>query len=69
MTGNWNTWAMLRSCGEARVTSRPSKRTVPCDGVSRPDIRFSKVVLPQPDGPSSAKAPPSANSIFSGSSA
>ena len=35
---------------------------------SSPDTQLSKVVLPQPDGPSKA-APPSRNVNFSGSSA
>ena len=54
MTGNWNTCAMLRCCGVWSVTSTPSNFTVPCDGVMSPDTMFSIVVLPQPDGPSSA---------------
>ncbi|EWS62831.1 hypothetical protein Y695_03938 [Hydrogenophaga sp. T4] len=54
MTGNWNTWAMLRCCGVARVMSWPSNLTLPCDGTSRPDMMLSMVVLPQPEGPSKA---------------
>ncbi len=46
-----------------------SNLTPPCDGFTRPEMMFSKVVLPQPEGPSSAYAPPSSNVIFSGSSA
>jgi hypothetical protein len=45
---------MLRSCGVARVMSRPSNFTVPCEGTSRPEMMLSMVVLPQPEGPSSA---------------
>jgi hypothetical protein len=54
MTGNWNTCAMLRCCGLSFVTSRPSKLRPPCDGVTSPETMFSNVVLPQPEGPSSA---------------
>ena len=32
MTGNWNTWAMLRSAGASRVTSRP---VVPAAALSK----------------------------------
>ena len=69
MTGNWNTCAMFRCCGERCVTSSPSNLTVPCDGITRPEMMFSIVVLPQPEGPSSAYAPPSSKRILSGSSA
>ena len=44
--------ALLRST--ASVTSLPSNSTCPCDGVTRPEMMLSSVVLPQPDGPSSA---------------
>ena len=60
---------MLRACGVARVTSWPSKRTVPCEGTTSPDMMLSMVVLPQPEGPSKAYAPPSSKVIFSGSKA
>ena len=40
--------------GVASVTSRPSNRMRPSVGRSRPEIRLRSVVLPQPDGPSSA---------------
>ena len=36
------------------VMSVPSNRIFPRDGVTMPEIRLSSVVLPQPDGPSSA---------------
>ena len=54
MTGNWNTWAMFRCCGVRAVTSTPSNLTVPRDGLTRPETMLSSVVLPHPDGPSSA---------------
>ena len=54
MDKTWNTCAMLRRSGERSVTSRSSKRMRPSVGVSRPDMMLSSVVLPQPDGPSSA---------------
>jgi hypothetical protein len=69
MTGNWNTWAMFRCCGVRPVTSTPSNFTVPRDGLMRPETMLSSVVLPHPDGPSSAYAPPSAKLMTSGSSA
>ena len=53
-TGNWNTWAMLRRSVGTRVMSRPSNSSRPCEGITRPEMMFSNVVLPQPDGPSSA---------------
>jgi len=40
--------------GESAVTSLPSNKMRPSVGVSRPEIRLRSVVLPQPDGPSSA---------------
>ncbi|MNT18278.1 hypothetical protein D3C72_1534690 [compost metagenome] len=53
-TGNWNTWAMLRACGDSWLTGLPSNSTSPWDGVSSPEMMLSKVDLPQPDGPSKA---------------
>ena len=41
------------------VTSRPSMRTVPFDGLRRPVASFMKVDLPQPDGPTMAMNSPS----------
>jgi len=60
---------MLRCCGVRPVTSTPSNFTLPCEGLTRPETMLSSVVLPQPEGPSSAYAPPSSKLIFSGSSA
>ena len=40
--------------GVASVTSLPSNRMRPSVGLRSPEIRLSKVVLPQPEGPSSA---------------
>ncbi|MNN66172.1 hypothetical protein D3C81_1817310 [compost metagenome] len=28
-TGNWNTWAMLRACGDSALTGLPSNSTSP----------------------------------------
>ena len=58
-TGNWKTWATLRFAVSKSVTSTPSKYTRPTDGVSNPEMMLRSVVLPQPDGPSSATALPS----------
>ena len=49
-----------RSAAEAKVTSAPSNNTWPASGNSRPAIVRSSVVLPEPDGPSSASSSPSA---------
>ena len=45
---------MLRFCVVCVVTSTPSNRILPREGVTMPEIKFNSVVLPQPDGPSSA---------------
>ena len=42
----------------ARWTSSPSNSTAPASGISRPAISRSSVVLPQPEGPSSATSSP-----------
>src|SRR6185503_17432257 len=52
--------AMSRSLGGMALTTRSPISTVPPSGRSRPAITFSRVDLPQPDGPSST-----ANSPFS----
>ena len=49
--------------------SLPSTRTVPTSAVSKPATMRSAVVLPQPDGPSSATSSPGAMSMDSPSSA
>src|SRR5207245_11250224 len=60
----WNTkptWAARqreRSPLERRSIRRPSTATVPAVGVSSAPIRFSSVVLPEPDGPMSATKSP-----------
>src|SRR5437879_3450552 len=51
--------ATLRLPGSARVTSRPPMNTVPSLDCSNPAMVRSSVVLPHPDGPSSAKNSPS----------
>ena len=52
----WNTIPTL-PCG--LVTGSPSTRISPVDGASSPEIIFSKVDLPQPDGPTTTKNSPS----------
>ena len=47
-----------RRLGGTRVTSSPPMRTVPAVGASKPPIIRSRVVLPQPLGPSSEKNSP-----------
>ena len=44
---------MLRWCGGANVMSRSPTQTVPEVGCTNPPSMPSKVVLPEPDGPSS----------------
>ena len=44
-----------RRCGGSATMSSPSSRMRPSSGVSKPASIRSSVVLPQPDGPSSAK--------------
>ena len=65
MCGNsaydWNTMLTSRLFGETPVTSRPSRKTVPPVGSSKPAIIRIVVVLPQPDGPSSEKNSPCAD--------
>ena len=62
MCGNsaycWNTVLTLRRYGGTRDTSTPSSTIWPFVGCSNPAIILSKVVLPQPDGPSNEKNSP-----------
>ena len=51
------------------VTSSPSISTVPLSGLSRPAITRSSVLLPLPDGPSSAVSEPSGTVTVTSSSA
>src|SRR5262245_25916614 len=60
---------MLRSRAERWVTSASWTETVPTSAVSRPLMMRSSVVLPDPDGPSSASRLPSATSRLTLSSA
>ena len=57
---DWNTRPTSRWCAETRVMSRPASTMRPLCGVSRPAMARMVVVLPQPDGPSSASNSPSA---------
>ena len=51
-----------RRCGGTAFMASPSMVMAPLSGVSKPAIMRSRVVLPQPDGPSSAKNSPRATS-------
>ncbi len=49
------------SCrSDSAATSRPATRTVPAVGRSRVPARCSSVLLPDPDGPSTATSSPAA---------
>ena len=54
---------------QRRSTSSPSKRTAPASGTSSPAMMRSSVVLPEPDGPSSATSSPAGTSRLTSSSA
>jgi len=59
----WNVRATprrVRAAGLMRVTSRPSKRIVPCWGRYTPLMQLSKLVLPAPLGPMIAASSPGA---------
>src|SRR6516225_3446024 len=58
-----------RRYGGIGAISSPSSRMRPSSGVSRPASRRSSVVLPQPEGPSSAKNSPAKISSDSSSTA
>ena len=58
-TGNWNTCARFRSRPDKAFTDLALNLIVPEVGSSKPDRRFSKVVLPAPDAPSMASVSPS----------
>src|SRR5260221_7236131 len=60
---------MPREAGLSSVTSRLPNHTLPCSGTSSPARIRSKVVLPEPDGPSSATNSPSPTLIETSSSA
>ena len=51
----WNTVLTCRFSGGNFVMSCPSNRMRPLSGSSKPPIRRSVVVLPQPDGPKSVR--------------
>ena len=48
-----------RLSGGSRVTSFSSKKSSPVDGFSSPDTIRSRVVFPQPEGPTNATNSPS----------
>ncbi len=50
---------MFLSSGDKSVTSVSLKNTLPSVGLSKPEIKFKRVVFPHPEGPSSAPAHPS----------
>ena len=58
-----------RLLGGRRVMSRPPIRTSPVSGASNPATIRSMVVLPQPDGPSTASISPGGMDRLSGWSA
>src|SRR5262245_7626742 len=58
-----------RRCGGTGTMSSPPRKMRPSLGVSKPASIRSNVVLPQPDGPSSAKNSPWAMSKLSASTA
>ena len=63
MCGNsarfWNTMPRWRSPGSRSLTTRSPMITWPLVGCSRPQIMFSVVVLPQPEGPTKIMNSPS----------
>ena len=68
LIGSWNTgWiSRARSRRSIAASERPSIRTVPDDGGSRPSMMRASVDLPQPDSPTIASArPPSSDSDMS----
>ena len=66
---DWKTVFTLRLCGGSRSTRSPRIQISPSVGATKPPIRLSVVVFPQPDGPRRQKNSPSAISIAVGSSA
>src|SRR5262249_32569033 len=57
----WNVRAMprcARAAWESLVMSSPSSSTCPAEGLSAPVIRLTRVVLPAPFGPMSARRAP-----------
>src|SRR6185369_9967766 len=65
-TGSWNTIPTLR-LGPA--TRRPSSSTLPDDAASKPPRTRSRVVLPQPEGPTIVTNSPAATSSVTSASA
>src|SRR5215212_10108134 len=59
---SWNNIATGRSAGESGRRFRPSKARVPPTGVSNPAIMWSSVVLPPPEGPTTAHSAPDGTS-------
>lgn len=59
--GSWNTTAMPRRWGGVWSSARPSSSTVPAAGRSNPAMARSSVVLPAPDGPTSAVREPASS--------
>ena len=65
----WKTNPTPRSAAAAKVTSAPPNSTRPASGNSRPAITRSNVVLPEPEGPSSAMSSPGRTSRLTAFSA
>ncbi len=55
---DWNTIPVLRLLGGVKVTSLPLKAMDPPVGSMNPAIIRSRVVLPQPEGPSRKNSSP-----------
>src|SRR3954465_14527281 len=60
---------MSRRCAGTPLRLRPAIVSAPASASRNPATMFSRVVLPQPDGPSSARHSPSATSNVNPSSA
>jgi hypothetical protein len=55
---DWNIIAVSRFSGGRPRMSRPSTRIAPASGVTKPAMERRRVVLPQPELPSSATSSP-----------
>ena len=67
--GSWNTKDNLWPPASTSATGLRHSRMRPSLGASKPATIFSKVLLPQPDGPSKVTNSPSRTVRFTGSSA
>ena len=60
----WNTMPTLRACVGRCVMSSSSKRIEPASGSTNPAIDRSRVVFPQPLGPSNIRSSPLATEML-----